>query len=162
MHNSSVHLKTQIYLWINFCILLGFQGCTSVKNQLAKTGDIRDLGLTPGFGRSLGGEHGNSLQYSWLENPLDRGAWWTVVHRVAKSRTWLKWLSTHTYTASCVLAETCLWLKQRLQTKLTSRFRWWDPTQLFMASVLLSPTHFSLSSPDYSRHFFLPLAYFYF
>ena len=50
----------------------------------------------PGSGRSPGGEHGNSLQYSYLENPMDWGAWQTTVHRVAKSRTWLKRLSMHT------------------------------------------------------------------
>ena len=42
------------------------------------------------------GEHGKPLQYSCLENPMNRGAWWVTVHRVAKSQTWLKWLSTYT------------------------------------------------------------------
>ena len=46
-------------------------------------------------GRSLGGGHGNSFQYSCLEMPMDRGAWWATVHRVAKSQIWLKRLSTH-------------------------------------------------------------------
>jgi len=46
-----------------------------VKNQPANAGDIRDVGLIPGLGRSSGGEHGNPLQYSCLENPTDRGAW---------------------------------------------------------------------------------------
>jgi len=46
-----------------------------------------DLGLIPGLGRSPGGGHGNPLQYSCLENPMDRGAWWTTVHGVAKSQT---------------------------------------------------------------------------
>ena len=58
-----------------------------VKNLPANAGDIRDLGSTPGSGRSPGGEHGNPLQYSCLENPMDRGAWWAIVHRVAQSRT---------------------------------------------------------------------------
>ena len=49
--------------------------------------NARGLGLIPGLGRSPGGEHGNPLQYSCLENPLDRGAWWATVHGVAKSRT---------------------------------------------------------------------------
>ena len=56
-----------------------------VKNLPANAGDIRDTGLVPGLGRSPGGEHGNPLQYSCLENPMDRGAWWATVHRVAKS-----------------------------------------------------------------------------
>ena len=55
--------------------------------QLRKGGDSRDTGLIPGSGRSPGGGHGNPLQYSCLENPMDRGAWWATVHGVAKSRT---------------------------------------------------------------------------
>ena len=50
-------------------------------------GDRSDTGLIRGLGRSLGGGHGNPLQYSWLENPIDRGAWWAAVHRVAESDT---------------------------------------------------------------------------
>ena len=46
-----------------------------VKNLLANSGDIRNASSIPGFGRSLGGEHGNPLQYSCLENPMDREAW---------------------------------------------------------------------------------------
>ena len=52
-----------------------------VKNLLAKAGDIRDMASVPGSGRSPGGENGNPLQYSFLENPMDRGAWWATVHR---------------------------------------------------------------------------------
>ena len=64
-----------------------------VKNPPANAGDIRDVGSIPGSGRSPGGEHGNPLQYSCLENPLDRGAWWATVHGVEKSQTKLKQLS---------------------------------------------------------------------
>ena len=60
-----------------------------VKNLPASAGDLRDMGLIPGSGRSPGGGHGNPLQYSCLENPLDRGAWQAVVHRVAKN--WPQW-----------------------------------------------------------------------
>ena len=56
-----------------------------VKNPLANAGDVRDMGLSPGLGRSLGGGHGNPLQYSCLENPMDRGAWRATVHGVAES-----------------------------------------------------------------------------
>ena len=66
-----------------------------VKNPLANAGDVRDPGSIPGSGRSPGGECGNPLQYSSLENLMDRGAWWTAVHGVSKSRTWLKQLSMH-------------------------------------------------------------------
>ena len=69
-----------------------------VKNPPANAEDIRDMGLTPGLGRSPGGGHGNRLQYSYLENPLDRGTWWAIVHRVAKSQTQLMQLSTHVHT----------------------------------------------------------------
>ena len=56
-----------------------------VKNLAANTGDVRDVGLIPGLGRSPGGGHGNPLQYSWLENnPIDREAWRVIVHRVAQ------------------------------------------------------------------------------
>ena len=58
-----------------------------VKNLPASAGDIRDMGLIPRSGRSPGEGHGNPLQYSFLENFIDRGAWWAIVHRVAKSQT---------------------------------------------------------------------------
>ena len=61
-----------------------------VKNPLANAGDIKDTGSIPGWGRSPAGGHGNTLQYSCLENFMDRGAWWTIVHWVAKSQTQLK------------------------------------------------------------------------
>ena len=61
-----------------------------VKSTPANVGDIRDSGSVPGSGRSPGGGHGNPLQDSCWENPMDRGAWQTTVHRVAKSRTQLK------------------------------------------------------------------------
>ena len=66
-----------------------------VKNPPANTGDIRDAGLIPGSERSPGGRHGNPLQYSCLENPMDSGAWQATVHDVTKSWTRLKQLSTH-------------------------------------------------------------------
>ena len=57
-----------------------------VKNLPAIAGDVRDLGSIPGLGRSPGGGHGNPLQYSCLENPMDRGVWWATVYRVTKSQ----------------------------------------------------------------------------
>ena len=60
-----------------------------VKNTHANAGDGRDKGSLPKLGRSLGGEHGNSLQYSCLKNPMDRGAWWAIIYGVAKSLTQL-------------------------------------------------------------------------
>jgi len=58
-----------------------------VKNPLANAGDVRDSGLIPGSGRSPGERNGNPLQYSCLENPMDRGAWQATVNRVTKSQT---------------------------------------------------------------------------
>ena len=61
-----------------------------VKNLPAKAGNIRDAGLIPESGRAPGGGDGNPLQYPCLENPMDRGVWWVMVHRVEKSWTQLK------------------------------------------------------------------------
>ena len=58
-----------------------------VKNPPANAGDIRDVGSVLGLGRSPGGGHGNLLQYSCLENPMDRGALWAAACRVTKSQT---------------------------------------------------------------------------
>ena len=58
---------------------------------------MRDSSPIPGLGRSLGGGHGNSLQCSCLENPMDRGAWRATVHGATKSQTRLKWLSAHAH-----------------------------------------------------------------
>ena len=55
-----------------------------VKNISANAGNIRDMGSVPGLGRSPGGGYGNPVQYSCLENPMDRGAWGATVHSIAK------------------------------------------------------------------------------
>ena len=76
----------------------GFSGGSMVKNSPANVGDV---GLIPGWGRSPGEGNGNPLQYSCLENPMNRGAWWATVHRVAKNQTWLSaraYTHTHTHT----------------------------------------------------------------
>ena len=58
-----------------------------VKNLPADAGDARDESLIPGSGRSPGEGNGNPLQYSCLENPMDRGAWWATVRRVTETQT---------------------------------------------------------------------------
>ena len=63
---------------------VAFPGSSMVKNPSANAGDVS---LIPGSGRSPGGGNGNPLQYSCLENPMDRGAWWATVHGVGKSQT---------------------------------------------------------------------------
>ena len=68
-----------------------------VKNPPVNAGDVRDAGSIPGLGRSPGEQPGNPLQYSHLENPMDRGAWRAIVHRVAKSQRGLKQLSVYAH-----------------------------------------------------------------
>ena len=68
-----------------------------IENQPANVGGVMDVGLIPGLGRCPGGGHGNPLQYSCLENPMDRGAWRATVHRITKSRTQLKRLGMHSH-----------------------------------------------------------------
>ena len=60
-----------------------------LKNLPVSAGEERDVDLIPGLGRFPAGGHGNPLQYSCLENPMDRGTWWVMVYEVAKSQTQL-------------------------------------------------------------------------
>ena len=80
------------------CCLILFRGVSRVarvvKTPSPNAGDIRDSGLIPGLGRSPGEGHVNPLQYSCLDNPMDRRAWQATLHSVVNSRTQLKWLST--------------------------------------------------------------------
>ena len=69
-----------MHLWASQVVLV-------VKSSPANAGDIRDVGLVPELGRSPGGGRGNLLQYSCLENPMDRGAWQAIVHGVTKNWT---------------------------------------------------------------------------
>ena len=62
----------------------GFPGGSVGKEPACNARDARDMGSIPGSGRSPGAGHGNPLQYSCLENPRDRGAWWATVHGVAR------------------------------------------------------------------------------
>ena len=65
-------------------LYMGFPGGSEVKASAWNAGD---LGSIPGLGRSPGEGNGNPFQYSCLENPIDRGAWWATVHEVAESQT---------------------------------------------------------------------------
>ena len=104
IHGSDIFAKQILrHVLGEFLLVAGTsQVALVVKNPSANVGDMRDAGLIPGSGRSPGGGHGNPLQYSCLENPVDRGAWWATVHRVAKSQTRLKQLSM------CA----CFWLQR--------------------------------------------------
>ena len=71
------------------CIGVIMAGASQVAlgKEPTNAGDIRDVGSVPGLGRSPGREHGSSLQYSCLENPMDRRAWRAIVHGITKSST---------------------------------------------------------------------------
>ena len=91
-------------LWASQVVLV-------VKNPPANAGDMRVVGLISGLGRSPGGGHGNPLQYSCLENPMDRGDWWATAHSVPKSQARLERLSMHTpmpYNHSLQSSSPCL------------------------------------------------------
>ena len=64
---------------------MGFPGGTTGKESTCNAGDAGDKGLITGLGRSPGRRNGNPLQYSCLENPINREAWWATVHGIAKS-----------------------------------------------------------------------------
>ena len=104
-------------IWSNLILpSLGFPCGTMLKNPPANGGDARDEGSIPGWGRSPEVGNGNPLQYSCLENPMDRGAWQAIVHGVGKSRTGLSVCAractcahkhTHTHTHIHVLPKAC-------------------------------------------------------
>ena len=75
----------------------GFRGGSVSKESTCDMEDTGDVGSIPGSGRSPGGGHGNPLQYSGLENSMDRAAWWATVHGVTKNQTQLKPLNMHTH-----------------------------------------------------------------
>ena len=78
-----------------FMGLTCFPGGPVVKNPSASAGEVRGAGSIPKSGRSPGGGHGNPLQCSCLENPMNRGAWQATVHRVTKSWARMKRVSLH-------------------------------------------------------------------
>ena len=96
----SIFKPCHFLAWVTYCYSLtkspGFPGSTSGKEPVCQCRRHRRYGFNPGSGRSPGGGNGNPLQYSCLENPTDRETWWATVHRVTKSQTRLKWLSTVT------------------------------------------------------------------
>ena len=78
-----VMLYVSILRWLYWAS----QVALAVKNLPSNAGNVRDTGSIPGLGRSPGGGHGNLLQYSCLDNPMDRGAWWATVPGVTESDT---------------------------------------------------------------------------
>ena len=99
-----------------------------VENLLANAGDVRDVGLIPGLGRSPGGWHSNPLQYSCLENPMGRGAWQATVHRVTKSWTQLKQLDMHAcFHILAIMNNTAIDIWVRVSVWTCFHF-FWEPT----------------------------------
>ena len=135
-----------------------------VKNLPASSEDLRTVGSIPGQGRSRGEGHGNPLQYSCLENPMDSRAWQVIIHRVTKSQTWLKQLSMHTQNktnASLQKKENCLCEEKLTRKKHERTFQAmemlyifirlcvaWE--SLFTKIVLLALMHFpELNLPEH-------------
>ena len=81
--------RQQIEYWALYEPFQGFTDDSAGKEFTCNAGDTGDDGSIPGLGRSPGGGNGNPFQYSYLENPMDGGAWWATVHGVAKSQTLL-------------------------------------------------------------------------
>ena len=90
---SVIQIKTYSFLSL-YPQDRGFPGGDGGKEPSTNAGDVKDTGSIPRSGRSPGGKHGNPLQYSCLENPMNREAWMATVQRVEKSQTQLKRLST--------------------------------------------------------------------
>ena len=88
-------------------MVVGFPSGASGKEPSCQCRRHRDASSISGSGRSPGGGRGNLLQYSCLENPMDRGAWWATVHSVAQSWTQLMWLSMQASTKG-----TYIWIIQ--------------------------------------------------
>ena len=101
--------------------ILDFPGGSDGKASACNAGD---LGSTPGLGRSPGEGNGNALQYSRLENPMDRGAWWATVHGVKKSRTRLSDFTINIHISWCGCMFSFLWDKYLGEEWLEHRFNW--------------------------------------
>ena len=91
---------------------MGFLGNSVAKNLPGNAGDTGDMGSVSESGRSPGRGHGNPLQYSCLEDPMDRGAWQATVHKVTNCQTRLRQLSMY---AQCSLKKTCLGTHVRIK-----------------------------------------------
>ena len=100
--HCSLH-QTVSHFSLNSMLGWGFPGAAMVNNLSADAGNTRDVGSIPGLGRSPGEGNGNPLQYSCLENHMDRGAWWATVHGGVNTLYFL-----HYFTFLCYLEITIL------------------------------------------------------
>ena len=115
-----------VYIYIHIYICAS-QVVLVVKNLSANAGDIRNAGSIPGLRRAPGGGHGNPLQCSSLENPMNRGARWAMVHRVTKRHNWSNWAHsacthTHTHTHTHTNPQ-CMWITWKLHAEKFSGFK---------------------------------------
>ena len=96
-----------------------------------KKRNVRNMGSIPELGRFLGG---SPLQYSYLEDPMDRGAWWAMVHRVTKSWTQLKQLSIHAHTI-VYFYQLLLVCKSCLLCQVIGLIRWWPHAKHILRTI---------------------------
>ena len=126
---ASIHIISLTNSSKNDMVQVDPQVAQVVKSPSANAGDLRDVGLIPGSGRSPGGENGNPLQYSCLENPMDREDWRATVRRVSKSRTWLRWLGTHRWIQhpiqDCILEYRIQSFSICIQSSFAGFVKWW-------------------------------------
>ena len=146
----------QLYTHITVMyIYTGFPDGAVVKSLCANTGDVRDLGSIPGSRRSPGEGNGNQIQYSCLENSLDRGAWWATVYGVSKYQTWLSkhaYAHTHTHTDIVVQSLSNVWFfatpwTAALQDFLSFTISWSLLKLMSTIKDAIQPSH-SVSSPS--------------
>ena len=90
---------------------MGFPGGSGVKNSPANAGDVRDVDLTPQWGRCLGEGNGNLLEFLCLENSMERGAWSATVHGSAKSQIQLSMIMMHCITTEDKYLLHFIWIK---------------------------------------------------
>ena len=129
----SLHRYYNISTETLHCFNLGLPGGSVIKSWLANSGDV---GSIPGLGRSPAGGNGNPLQCSWLENPMDRGAWWATVHGVAKELNTTEWMSSQARSPALTL-----------ETSICCLCHQWDSkTEWF--------SKFKLKQDDFSLHYF--------
>ena len=111
LYQSSTSIRTRSLvvneIWVQIMTCKCFPGSSVVKNLLANAGAIGDMASIPGLGRSLGGRNDNPLQCSCQDNPMDRGAWWTIVHGVAKESDMTEHSHMH---MTCKFLVVCRWV----------------------------------------------------
>ena len=122
------------------CVCVCVCVCASLVTQTVKNVHVlQEIWVNPWVGKIPGGGHGNPIQYSCLENPMDRGAWRAIVHGVTKSQTQLKRMSTHTQVSNRITLS-----HKRAKRKMTALRKAYD----FPRSLLQSyKKHISESSP---------------